>query len=63
MSVSKLSELVEVILIGHAGELHYRTHMDPAQLKLLISRQSIIYGYHEARPGLRVYKQVEVLTL
>lgn len=63
MSVSKLSNLVELILIGHAGELHYRTHMDLGQLKPIISRQDIIYGYHEARPGLRVYKQVEVLKL
>lgn len=57
--------MIEVLLIGTAGELHHRTHMTREQLAgvRVITRNMISYTYHLDSNGRRVFQETGVIKL
>lgn len=60
---TNISDLVTVMLIGFAGELHYETKLNKAQLPGHVTHGGNLYAWAYISHGRHIYKQQVVTAL
>lgn len=60
---TNISDLVTVMLIGFAGELHHTTTLDKTKLPGHVSHGGNTYAWAYLSKGRHVYKQMMVMAL
>ena len=60
---TNIPDLVTVMLMGHAGELHYETKLDRKNMPGHVSRGGLFYAWAYVSKGRYVYRQMTVTAL
>lgn len=58
-----ISDLVTVMLIGHAGELHHETKLNRAELPGHVTQAGLFYAWAYTSKGRHIYKQLAETAL